>query len=315
MRKLRCLPLIFIGVCLSIVVVIAQQKKGQKALVAKPKSVAEAVERVNPSIVQIKLRIEQEPAKKGDLPNYVDGKGTGFWVSEDGYVVTARHVVKPTDGKVKELFVALPIPPVDGPAVMRGIFQVTRASIVAEDAANDLVLVKTEINPFRDQMKPMMKLGNREISYQKHAIAQLDPNRPKEGTQIVVTGYPLDEPVTVTNVGYLATAWGINSDSVRTLTPSATGISNVYLADMRINHGNSGGPVYSAETGFVIGVCVAFKLAPLEAITPNGAKAGVKIDGIPLMYNSGISYVVPIEYAIKLLKRVDASHMALAKKQ
>lgn len=67
-----------------------------------------------------------------------------------------------------------------------------------------------------------------------------------------------------------------------------------YLGDLRANHGNSGGPVYSISTGKVIGICDAFVGAPVETtvILPVG-----------LSYNSGLAVIIPIKYAIDLLKK------------
>lgn len=73
-------------------------------------------------------------------------------------------------------------------------------------------------------------------------------------------------------------------------------MKDLYLADLRVNHGNSGGPVYSARSGAVIGVCVAFELADIES--RNLPEAGSL-----LKYNAGISVIVPALYVSNLLKK------------
>ena len=42
-----------------------------------------------------------------------------------------------------------------------------------------------------------------------------------------------------------------------------------YLADMTVNHVNSGAPVYDPMSGQVIGVRSAFALAKVERLAPN----------------------------------------------
>ena len=110
-----------------------------------------------------------------------------------------------------------------------------------------------------------------------------------------MSGYPLSYPTLITTAGIIASAWDSNSmDVVPEGAPPGFTIPDMpdsYLADVAVNPGNSGGPVYLQDDGSVIGVCVAFTIAEAG----NG--------GVPLRYNSGLSIVVPIRYAVDLLSR------------
>lgn len=109
----------------------------------------------------------------------------------------------------------------------------------------------------------------------------------------------------VTTSGNLASSWSSEVQEIQ--VPGAPAgfrmpdVADSYLADVRVNGGNSGGPVYSVESARVIGVCVSFDTAPVQY--GNGNQEPATIGGRPLSYNSGLSNVVPIRYLIELLKK------------
>ena len=78
-------------------------------------------------------------------------------------------------------------------------------------------------------------------------------------------------------------------------------MADSFIADMHVNGGNSGGPVYSVVGGAVIGVCVSFDTATV--IYGDGKMEPATVQGRPLAYNSGLSVVVPIRYVIDMLKK------------
>jgi S1-C subfamily serine protease len=126
----------------------------------------------------------------------------------------------------------------------------------------------------------------------------LRAERPRDGTSIAVSGYPLGESVLVTNHGTVASAWGLELDKrPDPATPSVTS-RDVYLGDLQSNPGNSGGPVYATEDGAVIGVLVAGRLTAVDA---GGAPA--VIDGVALQADAGLSLIVPARYVCEMLDR------------
>ena len=120
--------------------------------------------------------------------------------------------------------------------------------------------------------------------------------------KIVCIG-PRASPVSDFIMGALSAAYGFdlkkfpmeNSNFARTKL-----IYGLYV-DARVNHGNSGGPVYIASTGKVIGIASAFKSAPIEVKDKKGEN--VYIRDFSFWQNSGLTYVVPSRSVIELLKK------------
>src|SRR5205823_3356845 len=65
--------------------------------------------------------------------------------------------------------------------------------------------------------------------------------------------------------------------------------------DANMHEGNSGGPVVSAATGRIIGIVA-------ERFSPTGSAPSVSIGNFPLGMESTISFAIPIEYALPLLR-------------
>jgi S1-C subfamily serine protease len=134
-------------------------------------------------------------------------------------------------------------------------------------------------------------------------VAKLSSDRPRDGSSIAVSGYPFGQPVLITTNGTIASAWSV--DIKNAIPPGAPAgftmpdIRDSYLADISVNPGNSGGPVYRAKDGSIIGVCVAFRPAPV--VTESGPVT--TSSGEKLNYNSGLSIIVPIRYGEELLAR------------
>src|SRR6266852_1931270 len=273
-----------------------------------------AFEYLRPSVVQMVLSLDQP---SGSAAAIFGGKlflnlalGTGFFVNEDGYVVTARHVVKAFENLQiearKRLFVGMAGPDMENlhGISIRGNFTQLEFDIVDEDARHDLILLKLKRNPFKGETGIFMQAGDKKIDW-LHKAAILSPDRPRDGEAVAVSGYPLSSTVLVTTSGNLASSWSYEIQEIQ--VPSAPAwfrmpdVADSYLADVRVNGGNSGGPVYSVESSRVIGVCVSFHTAPVQY--GNGNQEPVTIGGRPLLYNSGLSDVVPIRYVIDMLKK------------
>lgn len=160
---------------------------------------------VQPAVVQLNVT-----ASAGD------GTGSGFIISEDGYIITNHHVAGPaaSDGKIEVVFA-------DGKSAT--------GKLVGSNPGYDLAVVKVD----RDSL-PTLALGK---------SGELNV-----GDTVIAIGSPLGLQGTVTT--------GIVSALNRPVTAGGEGETsfiNAIQTDAAINPGNSGGPLVDGN-GAVIGV-------------------------------------------------------------
>lgn len=168
----------------------------------------------SPGVVSIQARV----STGGDDPfgNQQEGTatGTGFVVSDEGYIVTNDHVVDGHQGGVKVTFS-------DNKTVS--------GDVVGQDPSSDVAVVK--------------------IDTDAHKVTPLDlgdSDKVAVGDPVVAIGNPFGLNQTVTT--------GIISALQRTITaPNNFSIDNVLQTDAAINPGNSGGPLIN-DRGQVIGI-------------------------------------------------------------
>lgn len=183
-------------------------------------SIAAVAAAVQPSVVQLNIS-----GSDGD------GTGTGFIVSEDGYIVTNNHVAGPAgeDGSIDVTFA-------DGSTAV--------GKLVGADPGYDLAVVKVDRSGL-----PTLTLGSSE------AI--------NVGDVAIALGSPLGLQGTVTS--------GIVSALNRPVIAGGQGDTsyiNAIQTDAAINPGNSGGPLVNA-VGEVIGVNSAIATLGLGAGSGN----------------------------------------------
>jgi len=255
-----------------------------------------AIKHVRPSIVQVNLQAHGFP-RVGTSPQPIDLNqplGTGFVISLEGYVVTANHVVEAgfkalenLQSEIKMLSIGFAY---TNTQEMRGNFTLMDFDLVETDKIHDLALLKLkskEIPPMFGNVPPL-----------KLAPVILNLDRPEDGVAIGISGYPLNQSVLVTNGGFMATSWAFDLQELKLQgTPKfyrKLDIADSYLADINVNPGNSGGPVYLASDGSVIGVCVAY--LPTNVRDDKGGITNY-------YYNTGLAIVVPSRYVSDLLRR------------
>lgn len=269
----------------------------------------QAVDQIRPTIVQISFvatGLSEEVRRQVGRPFVIFSLGTGFLVNPDGYAITARHVIqggreilKQMQAGQKRILVGLAQPNTEN---MRGNFNLVDFDLVDEDDQHDLALLKLKQNPFKGEVRSGIVIGGQEVPL-LFGIPTLSLSRPKDGEAIGISGYPLGEPVLVTNAGWMATSWSFEIADVP--VPGAPEwfrrpeIADAYLADVEVNRGNSGGPVYLIETAAVVGVAVGSRPAPVRDRQGNN----VSIKGRELVYSSGLTIVVPTRYVTDLLRK------------
>jgi len=164
--------------------------------------------------------------------------GTGFVVSEDGYVVTALHVVRKAQSRLpeiqasgKQLVVCLnqPVQPYECKAV----------ELVSTDDGNDLAILKIKSQKTTETLRAL----------------PLTPERPMQDTEVWAAGYPEREAGKLVVAsgrfasGNLASDNRLDGDAAN--NPSRT----LWFATMTAESGESGAPVYLRD-GSVIGMVV-----------------------------------------------------------
>lgn len=149
------------------------------------------------------------------------GGGTGFFISEDGMIVTNRHVVEDTEAEYTVLTEAGKEHP---------------AKILAVDPINDLAVIKIEGNGY-----PILSLG--------------DSNSLQTGQTVIAIGNSLGEFSNTVSRGIIS---GLkrNLTAGSDYSGGSEKLKDIVQTDAAINQGNSGGPLLNIE-GEVIGINVA----------------------------------------------------------
>jgi serine protease Do len=225
--------------------------------VAQPVGFADIVERVKPSVISVKVNINEKVAKDDsgddDTPfqpgspmerffrrfggpdgfppgarggkgggRAITGQGSGFFISADGYAVTNNHVV---DGASK-----VEVTTDDG--------KTYKAQVIGTDARTDLALIKVE--------------GSSSFPF-----AKLSDTKPRIGDWVLAVGNPFGLGGTVTA--------GIVSASGRDIGNGP--YDDFIQIDAPVNKGNSGGPAFDTS-GEVMGVNTAI-------YSPSGGSVGI----------------------------------------
>lgn len=191
-----------------------------------------------PSPFEFKIpRYRQKGVEKRKI-----GAGTGFIVSEDGLILTNKHVVLDKEAQYTVFTI-------DGKKYP--------AKVVAKDPLHDIAILKIA---FSKKFKPL-KLGN--------------SDNLQIGQTVIAIGNALGEFKNTVSVGVIS---GLG----RTITASGGGIietiEDVIQTDAAINKGNSGGPLLNLK-GEVIGINTATVLGAENigfAIPINQAKRGIQ---------------------------------------
>lgn len=191
--------------------------------------VIDVAEKVSPSVVTVSVETPQRRVLEFDpfngLRSQVQGGvpqdiGSGFIVSEDGLVITNKHVVN-TEAEYKII-------------TQDGKEHAVKA--IRKDPANDLAILETDITGYT----PLV-LGNSEEL--------------KVGQFVIAIGTALGEfRHTVTTGVVSGLGRGITAGSA--LEGYVERLDNVIQTDAAINPGNSGGPLLNS-VGEVVGINVA----------------------------------------------------------
>jgi S1-C subfamily serine protease len=200
--------------------------------------------------------------------------GTGFAVGDGLSIITNAHVVPMTldTAKMEQL----------GVVVGSGQdFRFRPARLVALDRAHDLAHLRLEEGP----PLPALTLG--------------DSRGAVEGQALAFTGFPLGMVLGLNHVTHRATLSAITPIvmpslssrrlDARAITQLQRDPLNIFQLDGTAYPGNSGSPVYDAESGAVLGV--------INMVFVKGLKETA------ITSPSGITYAVPARYVQELLQQ------------
>ncbi|WP_299664032.1 Do family serine endopeptidase [uncultured Ruegeria sp.] len=220
---MRLMWLAFVGVLL----VLAQSVAAQ----ARNESLAPLAEQISPAVVNITTStlIEGQTGPQGivpegspfedffrefqdrdggdneNRPRRSNALGSGFVISEDGYIVTNNHVIAEADEILVEFF------PGDGQPAEELV-----AKVIGKDEKTDIALLKVEA----DGPLKYVQFGDSDIA--------------RVGDWVIAMGNPLGQ-------GFSVSA-GIVSARNRALSGS---YDDYIQTDAAINRGNSGGPLFN----------------------------------------------------------------------
>ena len=226
---------------------------------------ADTIEKIKPSIVVVGTY------KKTNSPQFVL-RGTGFVVGNGNQITTNAHVVPESAD-------------LDAPVLViqarnaQGETQVRRAYVTNRDPDHDLALLRIDGVPL-----PAVKLQNSDSI--------------REGQLIAFTGFPIGgalgfSPVThqgmVSSITPIALPGGNSQQlNAKLIHRIKGGAFNIFQLDATAYPGNSGSPVFTQDTGEVIGV--------INMVFIKGTRESA------LSQPSGISYAIPANFLADLIK-------------
>lgn len=225
---------------------------------------SEIIQRIKPSIVVVGTY------KKTDSPQFVM-RGTGFVIGNGNRIATNAHVVpEKADPDAPALVIML--------RNNQGETQVRRANLFGKDREHDLAVLQIE-----GPALPALKLRNSDSV--------------QEGQLVGFTGFPIGgalgfSPVThrgmVSSITPIALP-GANSRQIneKLIRQLKSGTFNIFQLDATAYPGNSGSPVFDADSGEVIGI--------INMVFIKGSKEAA------LSQPSGISYAIPANFLKNLL--------------
>ena len=188
---------------------------------------ASVAERVKPAVVFIKSERRERTTNRRLPPGFDDffqtprrpqieqGSGSGFIVSQDGYILTNNHVVQGADRVTVRLY--------DN--------REFTAKTIGTDPNTDIAVIKILTTGL-----PTVRLG--------------DADSTKIGNWVLAIGNPLGEAFTFTVTAGIVSAKG---RGLQGLNSGGLAIQDFIQTDAAINPGNSGGPLVNVR-GEVIGI-------------------------------------------------------------
>jgi len=236
---------------------------------ANAQSVAQTSEdRLSLAICPIVYPLDQSPSDRGFHYLFY---GNGFFVNQEGYLLTAAHVLSQLTDEQPYIVLRLPMAP---PRLLQ-------ASVIAIDKDHDVALLRASPNPFEGkyEVKFLPLAVERPARAQSVLSAALRPSRLKDPHTF--DAFLEDRPS-----GQVVDYEFSQLDKERPDTELLLFSHDVLLGD-------SGAPVVSAESQGVVGMVEGRWLRP----------AAASIAMTTLQSHNGVGAAIPVHYAISLLQQ------------
>ncbi len=192
----------------------------EKIVVEESSAIIDATNKVSPSVVSIKTK---STAQNIFGQTYqTEGGGTGFIITNDGLILTNKHVVSDTNASY---------------TVVLASGKTYDAKIQSIDPFRDMAVVKIDAKDL-----PVVELG--------------DSDSLKVGQWVVAVGNALGQVENSVTAGIIS-ARNRTVEASDSAGANSETLNGLLQTDAAINPGNSGGPLISTDSGLVIGIDTA----------------------------------------------------------
>lgn len=229
-------------------------KEHQQVVLSESQLISEIAKKVGPSVVSVNTTAQSQQMNffGFSTPSQQEGAGTGVIISEDGYIITNRHVV--------------PEGTTDVSVTMSDGTTLSDVKVVGRTSANDpLDIAFLKVGDKKDKKLTPAAIG--------------DSSKVAVGEKVVAIGNALGQFQNTVTTGVIS-GFGRSVQAGDSSGAGATEtLQNLFQTDAAINEGNSGGPLVNAN-GEVIGINTAVAGGTAQnigfAIPINDAKGSIE---------------------------------------
>jgi len=194
--------------------------------------------------------IELPNTKVGGMPTPA---GTGFFISPEGWFVTAAHVILDKNGSTRK--------------------DLDRAVLIKEQNAHDYKKICQHVS--LGHIFPRLDIALLKVDFEKNSnkewlnkktefpFIKVSTGHLEMGDEVYSFGYPLSSYGIIKpgELGYTKLSPRVTSAIISSNfdTNMGAGGPKNYVLDKALNYGNSGGPIIATETGHAHAICSRFQ--------------------------------------------------------